>query len=494
MNLFPKISRNFSLCSSIAMVAVIVLLAIGGCRDRSAIPDPVDRFTPADEEHVRELGIYTGKDRVGDLRLGRTNGDWQGAGPVVQLSEKIHLRLSFRGDRFSITSSQTSWVGEDMDLMASVGSMDFGAGSWETRVLKVKDGVYEREQVTAGSRNRDHISVPDGILISDALPLYLENIQIEKGAKVKFGVFNMTLGQEFPLTLEYRGATESGRLYAVTYWGMEERIWIDAAGMVVREDMVLGVNARTPEGKEQIGHLPLETILSQTAVPGVRIPEDLGERDEAVVVIQGSFRPPPEGRWQRVSVTDDRAAVTLIKPSIPSPDQRLPNMDLMPEDVFGLDLDSPRIRELSREITGSLEDPWEKALVIGRWVNSELGKSMREGFSALQVLQAGEGECQSHSLLTVSLFRAAGLPARFAYGVVYLPDREAFGFHTWVQVHVGDWIPMDPTLGNFPAGVDHLTLAVGGYQDQFRLFPFIMGKGGWRIKMQDAERSTQNAE
>jgi transglutaminase-like putative cysteine protease len=306
----------------------------------------------------------------------------------------------------------------------------------------------------------------------------------------------MTLGQDFPLTLEYRGATEHGRLYVLTYWGMEERIWLDEAGMVVREDMVLGVNARAPEGKEQIGYLPLETILSQTAVPGVRIPEDLGERDEAVVVIKGSFRPPPEGRWQRVSVTDDRAAITLIKPVIPSPDYRRPDMGLMPDDSFGLDLDSPRIKELSKEIAGSVEDPWEKALAIGRWVNSKLGKSMRECFSALQVLEAGEGECQSHSLLTVSLLRAAGLPARFAYGVVYLPDREAFGFHTWVQVHVGDWIPMDPTLGNFPAGVDHLTLAVGGYQDQFRLFPYIMGKGGWRISMGEGspESSVQSPE
>ena len=68
-------------------------------------------------------------------------------------------------------------------------------------------------------------------------------------------------------------------------------------------------------------------------------------------------------------------------------------------------------------------------------------------------------------------------------GVVYLPDRDAFLFHTWVDVHVGEWIPMDPTLGNFPAGVDHLVLATGGYRDQFKLFPFIMGQGGWRISM-----------
>jgi len=483
MRIFLKISRSFIFRSRGVLVVVFALLAISGCKDRSAIGDLGDMFTPSGEEHVRELGIYADQSRVGDLRLGRMNGDWKGAGPVVQLSERIHLRLSFRGDRFAISSRQTSYVSKDIDLVASVGSMDFGAGSWETRVLKRQEGVYEREQVTSGSRSRDRISVPNGILVSDVLPLYLEKAQLEKHAKIKLGVFNMTLGQEFPFTLEYRGVTENGRLYAVTYWGMEEKIWIDDAGMVVREDMALGVNARKPEGKEQVGHLPLETILSQTAVPGVRIPEDLGERDKAGLLLEGSFRQPPEGRWQRVNVSENGAAVTLIKPSIPPADQRRPDIDLMPDDVFGLDLDSPRIQDLSVQIAGSLEDPWEKALAIGRWVYSELGKSMRECFSALQVLQTGEGECQSHSLLMVSLSRAAGLPARFAYGVVYLPDREAFGFHTWVQVHVGEWIPMDPTLGNFPAGVDHLTLAVGGYQDQFRMFPFIMGKGGWRVSM-----------
>jgi transglutaminase-like putative cysteine protease len=493
MNIFPKIPKSLFFTTRGVLVVVMILITAAGCRDRPVIGDLGDRFLPAGEEQVRELGIYAGGDRVGDLRLGRLNGNWKGAGPVVQLSERIRLRLSFRGDRFAVSSMQTSYVDKDLDLMASVGVMDFGAGTWETRVLKVEEGIYEREQVTAGSRNRGRVSVPEGILVSDALPLYLEKARVEKHSKLKLGVFNMTLGQEFPLTLEYRGVTEYGRLYAVNYWGMEERIWIDDAGMVVREDMALGVNARAPEGQEQIGHLPLETILSQTAVPGVQIPRDLGKRDEAVVVLQGSFRPPPEGRWQRVNANDDETAVTLIKPKIPPPDQRRPDMDLMPDDVFGLDLDSPRIQDLSMKITGYLEDPWEKALAIGQWVNSELGKSMRECFSALQVLRAGEGECQSHSLLMVSLCRAAGLPARFAYGVVYLPDRDAFGFHTWVQVHVGQWIPMDPTLGAFPAGVDHLTLAVGGYQDQFRMCPFIMGTGGWRIKMQDAARSTQNA-
>jgi len=249
------------------------------------------------------------------------------------------------------------------------------------------------------------------------------------------------------------------------------------------------VKAREAEGKAPEGFLPLEKVLAMSAVPGVGIPGDLADRDRAVLVLEGSFRPPPRSRWQQVTTKGKETTVVLTRPEVPSPGRRQPDPALMPKDSTGLNLGSGRIQALAAHIAGSIQDPWEKALAIGKWVHENLGQSMKECFSALQVLEAGEGECQSHSLLMVSLARSAGIPARFAYGVVFMPDRGTFGFHTWVQVHVGDWIPMDPTWGDFPAGVDHLTLAVGGYGDQFRLFPYIMGKGGWRIKFREQQQS-----
>ncbi len=462
------------------------ILITAGCRDRSPAGDIGTDFTPTDTEQVRELGIYAGEERVGDLRFGRQMGLWQGQIPAVELSETVKLRLSFQTDRFSISSNQRTWANEDLGLLGGDGSLDFGAGSWETRVLRRSDGVYQREQVTSGSRNRDILKVPEGALISNLLPLYLEGLSMQEGARLELDLYNITLDQQIPLTVVYRGRTGEGRQFAMTYWGMEEKVWIDAAGMIAREDMALGVSARVPEGKNRIGYLPLEMILTQTGVPGVNIPPDLGQRGKVEFVLHGSFRTPPEGKWQHVDKTGDETRVILTRPTIPSASNRRPDPARMPDDTFGLDLDSQRIQDLASRIVGSLKDPWEKSLAIGKWVHAEIGKSMRECLSALQVLEVGEGECQSHSLLTVSLCRAAGLPARFAYGVVYLPDRELFGYHTWVQVYVGEWIPLDPTLGNFPAGVDHLTLAVGGYQDQFQLFPYIMGTGGWRIKMEES--------
>jgi hypothetical protein len=291
----------------------------------------------------------------------------------------------------------------------------------------------------------------------------------------------MNLGQELAFTWSYGGQTPWGRLFTVTYWGMEEKIWLDSGGMVTREEMLFGVQARAPDGKETRGSLALESVLAGTAVPAVGVPGNLVDMEEASLVMEGTFMTPPETRWQEVRVDGDRAIVRLSRPTVGPPGKREADPTKMPSDEASLDLDSPEIIDLAARVTKGVTDPWEKALAIARWVNLNLRKNMRESFSALQVLETGEGECQSHSLLAVALCRVSGLPARFAYGVVYMPDRGSFLFHTWLEVYAGEWIPLDPTLGVFPSGVDHLTLAVGSYRDQFRIFPFIVGRGGWRI-------------
>jgi len=410
---------------------------------------------------------------------------WEGRPEVTELTESVHLRISFRGEKFSLRSDQTAWIDDDLVLLGGRGLMDFGAGRWETRIILEGGGRYEVVQSTLGGEKRELVTVPQGTIISDVLPLYLNRHPGEEGKRRELTVFNMNLAQEIPFTSTYGGVTPDGRLFTVQYWGMEERIWFDAEGVVNREEMALGVQARIPKEDEKRGHLALEKVLTRTAVPAAGIPEDIGQRDEVLLALEGSFRTPPSGPWQMVKMEGDRAMARLVRPSVPPTGRREPDPRMMPEDGFALDLDSTRIRDLAARITEGITDPWDKAVAIGHWVNSSLRKSMRECFSALQVLETGEGECQSHSLLTVALSRASGIPARFAYGVVYMPDHGSYLFHTWVEVYTGEWIPIDPTLGDFPSGVDHLTLAVGSYRDQFRVFPYIMTKGGWRISLAD---------
>jgi transglutaminase-like putative cysteine protease len=91
------------------------------------------------------------------------------------------------------------------------------------------------------------------------------------------------------------------------------------------------------------------------------------------------------------------------------------------------------------------------------------------------------GDCNEHTALYVAMARAIGIPTRIAVGLTYMYG--AFYYHAWPEVYVeengrGLWLPVDPTLDQFPADATHLRLARGGLDRQTA----IVGMIG-RIKM-----------
>jgi hypothetical protein len=84
--------------------------------------------------------------------------------------------------------------------------------------------------------------------------------------------------------------------------------------------------------------------------------------------------------------------------------------------------------------------------------------------------------------------RSLGLPARMAVGLVYL--RGAFYYHAWPEVYVAEpdgrglWLPVDPTLNQFPADATHVRLARGGLDRQAGILGLI---GHAKIRLLDVE-------
>jgi transglutaminase-like putative cysteine protease len=91
--------------------------------------------------------------------------------------------------------------------------------------------------------------------------------------------------------------------------------------------------------------------------------------------------------------------------------------------------------------------------------------------SALQVLEARRGDCNEHTVLYVALARALGLPTRTAVGLVHI--RGSFYYHAWPEVWLGEWVAVDPTLGQVPADASHLRFLVGGLARQVELIRLI---------------------
>ncbi len=97
--------------------------------------------------------------------------------------------------------------------------------------------------------------------------------------------------------------------------------------------------------------------------------------------------------------------------------------------------------------------------------------------SAREVLRTKVGDCNEHTALFVAMARSVGIPARIAVGLVFMHG--AFYYHAWPEAYVtegsglGMWLPVDPTLNQFPADATHLRLARGGLDRQSAILPLI---------------------
>ncbi len=82
---------------------------------------------------------------------------------------------------------------------------------------------------------------------------------------------------------------------------------------------------------------------------------------------------------------------------------------------------------------------------------------------SMDIFNAHLGDYLERTVMFASFARAAGLPTRVVGGVVY--KNGYFYFHAWPEVWFGKWVPVDPTLAQFPADVTHIPLKEGTLTD-----------------------------
>jgi hypothetical protein len=149
---------------------------------------------------------------------------------------------------------------------------------------------------------------------------------------------------------------------------------------------------------------------------------------------------------------------------------------LSPEPL--LESDAPEIREEAMKAIDRVAGNRARAEALTRYVNGLLDKKPTVSLpSALEVLRTRIGDCNEHTALYVAMARSVGLPARIAVGLVF--THGAFYYHAWSEVYVdegggrGLWLPVDPTLNQFPADTTHLRLTRGGLDKQATIMPMI---------------------
>jgi transglutaminase-like putative cysteine protease len=142
-----------------------------------------------------------------------------------------------------------------------------------------------------------------------------------------------------------------------------------------------------------------------------------------------------------------------------------------------------QIKQKAQEVTQGKNSVAEKVKAINDYViqtlnynNEKIKYNIRQG--GLEALNDPNNVvCLEYSDLSISLLRAAGIPARMPVGYGYSGDLKkspsvSDSLHSWVQAYIPNngWINLDPTWGekfnNFGiSDIDHLAFAIWGAND-----------------------------
>jgi hypothetical protein len=198
----------------------------------------------------------------------------------------------------------------------------------------------------------------------------------------------------------------------------------------------------------------------------------------------------PEVTGQKVVQSGRKVAVTVVARR---PDGRIPPEELSAEERARWlrpenepDWKAPELQKQAAAIVKGADSELKKGYLLGKWVYRSLEKNLGgpPEASALQALAARAGDCSEHAALFAALSRAAGLPARTAWGLVL--NEGALRFHVWSEFHAGGrWVPVDAALGRYGLPACYLTLGYDRDEAGVRLFKLYAASRGKVLKAEE---------
>jgi transglutaminase-like putative cysteine protease len=396
-----------------------------------------------------------------------------------------------------------------LDLRAFSFTLDSGIGRFSVTGTAAADSTIELVMNAGGGPQRSTLRVSAGVLLDGALALRMAaSGQLRTGNEFTARIFDpstlaerdvrVRVTERTVITVPDSARLEQGRWVAtvmdtVPVWRVEQRYggvvvtnWIDDDGQIVRAESALGftVDRLYYELAQQEWRAAADrpdlaagygALIEGTAISSNLDLRDIEERSHLAVRLRAVDLAGFDLDGGRQRLRGDTLVVT--RDDVASVTYRLPYggggaaaLELASTPL--IQADDPRIIEAARSIVGDEAEPAVVARLLNDWVYRTLRKDVTLSVpSALQVLAARQGDCNEHTVLYIALARALGLPARTAVGLVHI--RGSFYYHAWPEVWLGEWVAVDPTLGQYPADASHLRFVVGGLARQVELIRLI---------------------
>jgi transglutaminase-like putative cysteine protease len=409
-----------------------------------------------------------------------------------ELQEDGRLQMSLLGATSAATVRTRAQVDSGFALRAFQFSLDPGTGPIE--VNGALSGTRLALSVTSAGQTRTEIrELPEPPALSINLSRRLANGGLVPGARHRWTVFDPATLHNAPVVVDVgkrelvRGPGRPIPAFRVEmeFSGLRTTSWVTDTGEVIREESPLGlITVREPAATAQAMAVPSRIqsdLLEAAAVVPItkeRIDEPRDVR-RLRIRLDGADIPGGELDGSGQAVIDAANHVIEIRdPQTLGATQGDPTAAqfVVPEPL--IESDDPAIRaEAARAVSG-VTGSRARVERLTRYVNGLLEKKPTMSIpSAREVLRTKVGDCNEHTALFVAMARALGIPARIDVGLVFV--RGAFYYHAWPEVYIdeghgrGLWLPVDPTLNQFPADATHVRLARGGLEKQTVILPLV---------------------
>ena len=436
-------------------------------------------------------GVYYRGEKIG-FTVGQTVPRDSG----FDLEEDGRLQMTLLGATTAATIRTTAHVDRSFGLQAFEFSLDPGTGPIEVSgTLGGAKGttLHLIVKTASGTRTEDRV-LDEPPALSLNLSRRLANGGLIAGARYHWTVFDPATLHNAPVTVDVGKrqivSTDGRPLPAfhvdMEFSGLRTTSWITDTGEVVREESPLGlITVRESPERAQTMAVPLKVQTDMYDSAAI-VPTGREQIDEPRDVRRLRLR--LDGVDLTHSDLDGGTQSSARSPKSTTLDIRDPqaltaaeaDVDasnfLRPEPLLESD-DPDIIREARQAVQGTV-GPRAQAERLTRVVNGLLEKKPTVSIpSAREVLRTRVGDCNEHTALFVAMARSVGIPARIVVGLVFV--RRAFYYHAWPEVYIDDgharglWLPVDPTLNEFPADATHIRLARGGLDKQTAILPLI---------------------
>jgi transglutaminase-like putative cysteine protease len=481
-----RVTRSISILTLLAWAIVMTLLVRRSYLQASTATLATDLARYGSTAVWR--GVYYRGEKIG-FTVGQTTREDTG----FRLEEDGRLQMALLGATTPATIRTTAHVDAAFTLHAFEFSLDPGTGAIEVRGTLNGRKLSLEVRTPSGSR-REERELDEPPALSLNLSRRLANGGLITGARHQWTVFDPATLRNSPVTVDVgrreliRGAGTAplpAFRVEMAFAGLRTTSWVTDTGEVVREESPLGLITvrESPENARAMA-VPrrIQVDLIQTSAVATRMTSRIDEpRDvrRMHLRLRGLLDAKlPSQDLQGGAQTFDGDAVELIDPR-----------QLRPEPLDGaatrylaaepfIESDAPEIRSEAETAVRGAETDRARSEKLTRYVNALLDKKPTVSLpSAREVLRTRVGDCNEHTALYVAMARAAGIPARIAVGLVFVHG--AFYYHAWPEVYVdrtasrGVWLPVDPTLNQFPADATHIRLIRGGLEKQAAILPLI---------------------